>query len=223
MVVAMLCVALVYAPVEMDAASAVAKMNTRGTAEVNGAVAPAESSVFSGDRITTRSEAAVALSLPGGDQVFLPEKSAAKVRQDGATVLLALESGGAIVVSRSAKPPMIEAIGVRIEPAGAGIYEIALRGTALKVAARKGTAKVVASNRTMEVPEGKTLDATVAPPPQGQAGAAAGLSALQTGVLVAGVVAGVVGLTLGAVAFSRATPEDCRVTGTTSPFTITCP
>jgi len=215
--------ALVLAPVAPAATSAaVAKMSTKGTAEVNGAVTPGEASVFSGDRITTRAKTATALSLAGGDQVFLPEQSTAQVRQAGARVEMSLERGGLVVVSRSAQPVVVLAAGVRIEPAGAGIFEIAVKGASLKVAARKGSARVVASDRTVEVTEGNTLDTTTGPPPQG-AGAGASLTAMQTFVIYASVVGAVVGLTLGAVAFNRANPSDCRVTGTTSPFTITCP
>ncbi len=218
-----LCVALVCAPVVSAATpDAVAKMSTKGTAEVNGTVTPAEATVFHGDRITTRAKTAAALALSGGDQVFLPEQSAALVRQAGAQVEMSLERGGLVVVSRGVQPVTVLAGGVRIVPSGAGIFEIAIKGASLKVAARKGAARVVASDRTVEVTEGNTLDATVVPP-QGGAGAAGGLTALQTVAIVGGIVAGVVGLTLGVVAFKRANPTDCRVTGTTSPFTITCP
>ena len=80
--VVLLSAALVCAPVApAGTPAAVAKMSTKGTAEVNGTVTPAETSVFSGDRITTRENAAAALALSGGDQVFLPEQSAAQVRQ----------------------------------------------------------------------------------------------------------------------------------------------
>ncbi len=216
--------ALVCAPVApAGTPAAVAKMSTKGTAELNGTVTPAETSVFNGDRITTRAKTAAALAISGGDQVFLPELSVAQVRQAGAGVEMLLERGGLVVVSRGAQPVSVLASGVRIVPSGAGILEIAINGASLKVAARKGSARVTAADRTLDVPEGKTLDATVAPPPQNPAGASAGLTTLQTVSIVAGVVSGVVGLTLGVVAFKRANPSDCRVTGSTSPFTITCP
>jgi hypothetical protein len=218
------CAALVCAPVApAETPAAVAKMSTKGTVEVNGTVTPSEASVFDGDRIATRAKTASALALSGGDQVFLPEQSAAQVRQSGGRVEISLERGGLVVVSRGVQPVAVLAGGVRIVPSGAGILEIVIKGTSLKVAARKGAARVEASDRTVNVAEGNTLDATVAPPPQGPVGAAAGLTAMQTFAIVAGVVSGVVGLTLGVVAFKRANPTDCRVTGSTSPFTITCP
>ena len=220
--VVLLSAALVCVPVAPAETPAVAKMTTKGTAELNGMVTPEETSVFNGDRITTREKTAAALSLAGGDQVFLPEQSAVQVRQADARVEMSLERGGMVVISRGAQPFSVLAAGVRIVPSSSGILEIAIKGTSLKVAARKGTARVTASNRSVDVPEGKTLDATV-DPPQGPTGATAGLTALQTVAVVAGVVSGVVGLTLGVVAFNRPSPKDCRVTGSTSPFTITCP
>ncbi|MCL5287483.1 MAG: hypothetical protein M1453_05755 [Acidobacteria bacterium] len=218
------CAALVYAPVApAETSAAVAKLSAKGTVEVNGTVTPAEASVFAGDRITTRAKTAAALALSGGNQVFLPELSAAQIRQSGARVEMSLERGGLVVVSRGAQALAVLAGGVRIVPSGAGIYEIVVKGTSLKVAARKGAARVEAADRTVEVTEGNTLDATTAPSSQGPAGASSGLTALQTFAIVAGVVSGIVGLTLGIVAFNRADPSDCRVTGSTSPFTITCP
>ncbi len=222
--VVMLSAALVCAPVApAGTPAALAKMSTKGTAELNGAVTPAENSVFNGDRISTHAKAAVALALSGGDQVFLPEQSAAQVRQAAARVEMSLERGGLVVVSRGAQPVSVLAGGVRIVPSSAGIFEITINGNSLKVAARKGTARVTASNRSVDVPEGKTLDAKV-DPPQGPAGAgASSLTTMQAVVLVAGLGAGIAGLTLGVVALQRPDPTDCRVTGSTSPFTITCP
>lgn len=225
-VVLAVCFALVYTPVApADSPAAVGKVVIRGVAEVNGAVSPAETSVFSGDRIATRANTTAAIVLPGGDQVFLPERTRARVEQDGARVRVQLEAGALAVVGRSKTPVKVFAQGVVVEPAGANaVFEMALKDGGLRVMSRRGMARVTGSNRTVEVTEGMTLDATTAPVPQGPAGAgAASLSTLQTAVLIASVSLGVAGFAMGVRALTRSVPQDCKVTGTTSPFTITCP
>lgn len=133
-----------YVPVAPAASPAVVgKMQTKGAAEINGAAVPDETTVFGGDRITTGKETASGLSLPGGDQVFLPSLTAAKVGRSGKRVTVTLERGALAVVNRSAEPVLIEASGVSIESAGpAGVYEVTIQGNALKVMTRKGTTLV---------------------------------------------------------------------------------
>jgi len=209
---------LVYVPVAPAASpAAVGRIQTKGTAEVNGAPVPTEATVFAGDRITTQKKTASGLLLPGGDQVFLPSLTAAKVNRSGKRVVVSLERGALAVVNRSAEPVVIEANGVRIEAANsAGVYEVAIQGQGLKVMTRKGTTLVKAADRTVEVKEGTTMDATVAQGPGGQGG----LSPLWTVVLVTSAAAGFTGLALGIRALERSQPQDCVVV---SPSTISCP
>lgn len=209
---------LTYVPVAPAASpAAVGKIQTKGTAEVNGAPVPAEATVFAGDRITTQKKTASGLLLPGGDQVFLPSLTAAKVNRSGNRVVVSLERGALAVVNRSAEPVVIEANGVRIEAANsAGVYEVAIQGQSLKVMTRKGTTLVKAADRTVEVKEGTTMDATVAQGPAGPGG----LSPLWTVVLVSSAAAGFTGLALGVQALERSQPQDCVVV---SPSTIRCP
>lgn len=217
----LLSVLLVYVPVAQAASPAVlGKISTKGQAAVNGTPVPADATVFAGDRIATEKETATGLSLAGGDQVFLASLSAAQVKRAGKQVIVQLERGALAVVNRSAPAVIVEANGVRVQaaqPAG-GIYEVTVNGTALRVMARKGSAVVKASNRTVEVKEGTTLDATV---PQGAAGSfAGGLSPLMTAVVVTSLGAGFVGLGLGIAAIKRSQPQDCNVV---SPAGIVCP
>jgi ferric-dicitrate binding protein FerR (iron transport regulator) len=200
-------------------------MTARGTVEVNGAVSSPEASVFSGDRIATGENAAVALVLPGGNQVFLPEHTQAIVEQSGARVLVRLESGALAVTGRSKSPIGIVARGLEIEAsATSAVFEVALKEGGLRVMARRGSAIVRGSNKSVEVKEGMTLDATAGAAAQGPQGVgAAGLSPLTTAVVVASVTLGIAGFAMGLAALSRSDPQDCQVSGSASPFTITCP
>lgn len=209
---------LVYAPVAPAATPAVVgKVQTKGAAEVNGTAVPSEATLFAGDRITTQKKTASGMSLPGGDQVFLPSLTTAKVTRPDKRVVVTLERGALAVVSRSAEPVIIEANGVRIQAGSRqAVYEVAVQGTGLKVLARKGTALVKSADRRVEVKEGTTMDATVGPAPP----APGALSPLWTVVLVTSAAAGFTGLALGVIALERSQPQDCTVV---SPNQITCP
>jgi ferric-dicitrate binding protein FerR (iron transport regulator) len=205
----------------MQAAAALAKMTTHGTAEVNGTPAPEEISIFAGDRITTKEDTAVAVQFSGGNQIFLPEVSAAVIKLQDSQPAVSLERGALAMVGRSALPIPVHAQGVIVEAAGANvIFEVALKRGGLRAMARRGTAVVRAADRTVEVKEGMTMDATTAPP---QAGATSGLTPLQTVVLISSITLGITGFALGIAAINRSEPQDCTVTGTTTPFQITCP
>ena len=215
----LLSVLLVYVPVVPAASPAVVgKISTKGRTTVNGTLVPEEATVFAGDRIATDKETAAGLSLPGGDQVFLPSLSAAQIKRIDDQVAVVLERGALAVVNRSAQPVIVEVNGVRVRASGTSgaIYEVAVNGTSLKVMARKGTAVVKASDRTVEVKEGTTLDATA---PQGPAGAG-GVGPIWTAVLVSSTAAGFTGLGLGIKAVSRPKPQNCVVV---SPNSINCP
>jgi ferric-dicitrate binding protein FerR (iron transport regulator) len=198
-------------------------MTTVGAAEVNGTAAPAEISIFAGDRITTREDTAVSLQFSGGSQAFLPETSAALLKLQQSRVLVALERGAVAVAARNATVLAVMAQGVWIEAQQDGaVFEVALKRGGLRVMARRGAALVKAADRTVEVKEGMTLDATTGAP-SNSAGAMSGLTPLQTAVLVASVSLGITGFALGVAAIQRSQPQDCTVTGTTTPFRVTCP
>ncbi len=212
---------LVYAPVAPAAsATTLGKISTKGSAAINGSAVPAEATIFSGDRISTAKETASGLSLSGGNQVFLPALTTAQLNRVGNQVTVHLERGALAVINRSSDPVVVEANGVQIRAGGnttAAVYEVAINGSALKVMARKGTALVKGSNRTVEVKEGTAIDATTPPNPQMGAG---GLSPLWTVVVVSSAAAGFTGLALGVSALGRAKPQDCTVV---SPNSIQCP
>ncbi len=218
-VVLVLSFLLVYAPVAPAASPAVVgTLNTKGKAAVNGAAVPAEVTLFAGDRISTREETAAGISLSGGDQVFLASLSTAQIIRADKKLSVTLEEGALAVVNRSTPPIVVTANGVRIEASGGSpaVYEVAVKGTSLKVMARKGTAVVTGSNRTVEVKEGTAMDAT-APPQHGVSGVS---SPLWTVVILGSAAAGVTGLALGLSAVKRAQPQNCVVVSVSK---ITCP
>jgi ferric-dicitrate binding protein FerR (iron transport regulator) len=198
--------------------AAVGQLTTSGTAQVNGVAAAAQTTIFAGDRITTELNTHALLAMPGGDQVLLPASSTAAFARNQTGLTVSLEHGAVTVANKSEAPVFVAANGARIHTSINGLYAVSVNGASVTVMARRGTAVVETAKRTVEVPEGNTLEATTPPP---QAGAA-GLSGLQTFAIVASVAAGVTGLALGAAALSNQppNPKDCTVT---SASTITCP
>jgi len=209
---------LVYVPAApADPAAAVGLIATSGRAEINGTAAPAETTLFSGDRIATWKETMSSLRLSGGDQIFLPSLTTAQVQGTGDQLEVTLERGAVAVRNLSGQRVVVQANGTRIQTAQpGGIYEVAINGTVLKVLARRGTALVKGSNRTVEVKEGRIMEATTSPGPF----ASGALGPLWTVVLVAGAAAGFVGLALGITATTRSQPQECTVV---SPDRISCP
>jgi len=135
--------------------------------------------------------------------------------------VIALEQGAVAVANRPADPLVVDAGGARIAGVGgaASAFEVALSGKQLRVLALRGTALVRAAERTVEVKEGMMLDATLAPEPQGPAGAGS-LTGFQAFAVVVAVSAGIAGLVFGVSALTRSNPEDCRAVSPS--FTVVC-
>lgn len=217
---ALLVLATAAAPVAAAENRAMGRATAYGQAEVNGTPVRAETTLFAGDRLRTGADAAVSLALPGRDQVFLPERTVARISEAGRP-RITLESGAVAVVSRAALPVEIVVRGVRITaPAGAA-YEVAVGGDRLEVLARRGAVTVTGSGEALEVPEGSRLEADFATAEPGAPVDA--ISRFERTILVAAISLGIAGFVVGLAAFLRDGPQDCSVTGSATPFTITCP
>lgn len=206
------------------------RITANGHADVNGVAVASEATVFSGDRVTTARESVANLVLSAGSRVILPAGSSVTVRRNLKQDVVVLESGALAVLTRSSSPAVIEVRGANVvpEPGQASVIEVALEGNDLKVMSRRGSATVVASNKTFDVPAGKELDATVSPAsdpqgPQGNGTAPASATISYAKWLVIGSFAtGLTGLGLGAAAYANTTnPASCQAVSSTG--SITCP
>jgi hypothetical protein len=205
---------LLYVPVApISAASAAGKMITRGTAEINGVVAPAVTSVFIGDRIATQKEAITSLSFAGGDAIVMPELTKAGLSQSDGHFVVNLGEGTVSVLNKTQAPIVVETHGTRIFAASGqpALFDVTISGNLLRVVARGGVARVETPTRTADVPAGNEIDATLAPPnpanpPQPQA---AGSSSGGTWILVGAVVIASTALVVGAVALDKV--SNCTV------------
>ena len=199
------------------------QMVLEGDAVINGAHASKGGTVFVGDHIVTPSGANASLALTSGVQLILIESSSLEMKEVEGQKSVSLERGALAVLNRAATAPfVVEAAGARIRPGkGGSVYAVTLVGEKLEVFAKTGTTEVETADRTVEVHEGETLEATMAPPAPPQRAAGAGsssplMSKFDKIVIIAGVAAGATGLVLAV----RALQKTC--TGTPSPFKISC-
>lgn len=205
----------------------------KGNVTVNGMTVPSGTTLFQGDRVATEANTVAELILNDGTQVMLPASSAVDVRsetlqkpastKDSGAMRINLRQGSLAILSKNSLPAIVEANGARIKAAAdtAAVIEVAINKNSLKVLTRRGGATVETVGKSLEVKEGYELDATMAPtPPQGAS--AAGVSKIQTWIIITAAVAGLTGLALGVVAITRSNPADCRVISP-SGQTIVCP
>jgi len=219
---------LVCLPTDRSAAGGspvLGQMSVKGEASINGAAASSGATLFGGDRVATAKDAIAELLLHGGNRVLMPEASSVVLVNDSARMTVNLTGGGLALLSKSDSPAFIDADGARIKPAaGSSVVEVAVRGDSLKVLVHRGSATVETADKTLKVEEGKELDATMAPEqrepgPPGTHAAARGR--LETYVFITAVAAGVTGLILGAIAFSRPNAANCKAISPSG--TIQCP
>lgn len=210
---ATLSIALVVAPVSaVDKSSAWGNLKAQGKVEVNGTPIPAETTVFAGDLVNAKVKSLATLTLAGGNQVFVFENSAARFLADSKSVTL--ERGALGVLHRGGESVKVTSQGTLIHPkAGkAARYLVKLEGRGFILSSLSGDVEVMASNRTVTVPSGKSMRVEVAEASQGAQGAGAASANALAGKTVIIVSAIVVATTL-----AIALPLALRDNGTVSP------
>jgi len=224
LVVALLTLGLVCEP-GISASPVLGQVIVKGQAKITGAMTASGATVFAGDQVTTETNTVAELLLGGGTKVLLPGSSAVTLYRAGDQIVVQLRQGALAILTQNSAPAMVEANGARIKPAShaAVVLEVAVGENSLRVVSRRGSATVAAADKTLEVAEGKELDATMAAAsPQGPAGAGAQAARpFATWTIVLAAAAAVTGLALGVVAITRSSPENCTAISTTGK--IVCP
>ncbi|HEV3513205.1 MAG TPA: FecR domain-containing protein [Candidatus Sulfotelmatobacter sp.] len=156
---------LAIAPMPCYSAGAipVGQIAAKGHAQINGMSAVSGATIFANDRVDTEAGAIASLSLANDRRVVLLEKSSVRITSDAAARLTAeLRDGGIAVLSPAKSPLIVAAGGTEIVPGKEGsLFAVELHGNDLIVSVRQGSASLVGTDRTVEVGEGKTLEASV--------------------------------------------------------------
>jgi len=218
----LLTIALVCEPA-VSATPVLGQVFVKGQAKVNGLVTSSGTSVFSGDQVTTETNSVAELVLNGGNGVLLSQSSAVTLSHDASQVIVSLKQGALALLSKNNSLPIIEGNGVLIKPAAdtTVVLEVAVRANSLRVLARRGSAIVVASGQSIEVTEGKELDATTAPASAQGPTRPSGVSRIAKWKIIGVVAAAVTGIGLAVMIATRPNQADCGVGSPTG--TITCP
>lgn len=208
---------LVSQPVAWPASPVpIGQITTTGPAAINGAAAVTGASVFSGDRIAISHRSSASLALSGGSRVVFIGPATAQVRSADGKLTAVLDQGKLAFRSTPGAPLVVEANGTRTIPESqGGVFTVALEGKTLEVTSRRGAAEVVAANRSVEVPEGKTLRASLGPEPSPDAPITGANNTLDE-VAIYGAL-GMSGTALALAAYELS--QGCK---TVSPATIGC-
>jgi hypothetical protein len=168
-----LMVLLAHVPV-MSAGAPIGKVVPgSGASSLNGIDLKLETTVFSGDTVSTKANSIAFVQFAQGDQVQLGPASKATLREGAGNLVLSMESGMSLIRSGQARDVMVNAAGLVVRPQGPATYEIYLLGKEVVVSSRQGQVEVLGTNRSFTLSSGKAMKFEVAPSAQGPVGVGA--------------------------------------------------
>jgi len=153
---------------------ALGKVVPRGPADLNGTRLALETTVYSGDTLTTPADGLALILLSKGDQLHVGPTSEVQVTYTEAGILATLALGALMARSGSGQSISVRARGLLVSPQTAAWYTVALTENAVVVSADQGTVTVQGTNQSYTVPAGKATRFEVADASQAPAGAGAG-------------------------------------------------
>src|SRR5260370_9198015 len=110
---------------QQSSPQAIGRLNSNGTARVNGTAAPSGAKIFVGDHVVSSDGASTALSMSSGSRLILAGPGALQMGRVGEQLTARLENGSLAVLSRASAPIVIEAAGTRISGGkGDAVYAI---------------------------------------------------------------------------------------------------
>jgi len=207
---AFLAVALVSGPVSSLRASdaVLGRVIPRSSAQLNGTTVFLESTVFSGDIVSTPSDGFAVFLFAYGNQLQLGPASEVRLLQVEADAVAVLERG-AVLVRSDGQAIAVQARGLLLSPQGAGHYEVAVTEKAVVVSATHSAVTVHAANRSFPVAAGKAMRFEVADGRQGPVGARAGEGVAWGVVLGVSIAAGAAGVLIGWLIATNRSQDRC--------------
>lgn len=178
-----------------ESAAVLGRVVAAAPAQLNGVTLPGDGTLMSGDRLSTGPSGWARVFLPGGEQIHLGAQSAAQAARQGG--LLAVElTQGRVALRTHKRDWVVRSNGLEITPGGASaVWEVARLGNNLtQVASQQGTLEVRASNRTVQILPGQSLQLQTrlleTEQQPGGAGSGAGMSATAKTVLALVIIGG---------------------------------
>lgn len=188
---------LAQAPLQASVAEKVplGKVVPQGPAELNQTPLLAESTVYTGDIVSTGAQGQALVFLGERGQVQVGPASEVRLTETEKATLATLERGTLRARSGRAKSLLVWAHGLLITPQGPARYHVALTEKGTVVSTEQGTVRVQGDGETYTVAAGEAMqfEVALAPEPVG-AGVTNGLSPrakILIGLAVAGGVAAI--------------------------------
>lgn len=135
-----------------------------GVSSVNGVKLTQETTIFSGDTISTEANGTVLVMLPKGDKIIIGPSSSATMVGGNETLTVILTSGVVRAHANNNGSVAINARGIVVRPtSGKGSFEVGFDGEALLVAAMRGDVQVEGTNTSVVVPMDQAMQFEIKP------------------------------------------------------------
>lgn len=182
-----------------ETGTALGRVLTGPPAQINGVSLPGDATLFNGDRLSTGANGWARVFLARGEQVHLGAQTQARATSQGETLTFELNQGQ--MALRGGRNVRVRSNGLELAAkADNAIWEVKELGKgSIVVASHRGAVEVIAANRTVEVPAGRTLalETTPLPPDQGGGG-----GSLTTVLVIGGILGGILATAIVATAVS---------------------
>jgi len=183
-----------FSPLSAASPAALGRVVVNAPATMNGIVVPQEATMYSGDRLTTGAKGWARVYFSPAEQVYLDSASEARAARGANGIGIEPVRGGAHLQAGS--NVRVLANGVEVVPRDGenAIWQVKQTGpNEVLVVALRGTVEVRGSNRTVEVPAGRSARVTTSPaPPAAATGGSYGLSPGAKAGIVAAVLGGII-------------------------------
>ncbi len=184
-------------PLSAASPAALGRVVVNAPATMNGIDVPKESTMYSGDRLTTGAKGWARVYLSPAEQIYLDSRSEARAARNADGIGIELVRGGAHLQTGS--NVRVLAGGLEVVPQSENaVWQVKQTGAnEVLVVALKGSVEVRGSNRTVEVPAGRSARVTTSPappanPPGGSYGLSTGAKAAIAAAAIGGIIAAVV-------------------------------
>lgn len=197
-------------PLSAASPAALGRVVVNAPATMNGIAVPREATMYSGDRLTTGAKGWARVYLSPAEQIYLDSTTEARAARSADGIGIELVRGGAHLQTGS--NVRVLAGGLEVVPQNDNaVWQVKQTGAnEVLVVALKGSVEVRGSNRTVEVPAGRSARVTTSPAPPAAA-AGGGSYGLSTGAKAAIAAAAIGGIIAAVVIIYNQTENDSVV------------
>lgn len=159
-----------FPPLALPGNVPLGKALSQGDAELNGTRLQLETTVYSGDTLTTADAGLAVVFFSQGDQLHLGPASQVQVAQTDGNLVADLARGAVLARSGIGQTVSVRARGLTVNPEAPTRYEVVVQEKAVVVAARQAAVTVRDATQTFTVAAGNAMRFELAadqPPPAG--------------------------------------------------------